>query len=68
MGNRDQPRFGRVLEMMVTAAGAYQVPAVCNDVTYQISTIHNTSLWCVVVEAITTENKISTLYLPAVDA
>ncbi|OIN53730.1 hypothetical protein BFL40_09640 [Pseudomonas costantinii] len=67
MGNRHQPRFCRVLEMMMTASGAHQIPAIRNDMTYQISAIHITSLWCVLVVTITTENKLSTLYLPAVD-
>ena len=43
------------------------IPTVRNDVTYQISAIHNTSLWCVLVVTITTKNKLSTLYLPTVD-
>jgi hypothetical protein len=67
MRNRHQPRFGRVFEVVVTASGAYQVPAIRNNVTYQISAIHSTSLWCVLVVTITTENKLSTLYLPTAD-
>jgi hypothetical protein len=67
MRNRHQARFRRVFEVMMTASGAHQVPAVRNNVTYQISAIHITSLWCVLVVTITTENKLSTLYLPTVD-
>jgi hypothetical protein len=67
MGNRHQPRFCRVLEVVMAASDAYQIPTVRNDVTYQISAIHNTSLWCVMVVTITTEMKLSTLYLPVVD-
>jgi hypothetical protein len=67
MWNRHQPRFSRVLEVMMTPSDTRQIPTVRNDVTYQISAIHNTSLWCVLVVTITTEKKLSTLYLPVVD-
>lgn len=46
MRNRDQPRFGRVLEVMMTAPNPHQIPTVCNDPAYQKSAIHNTSVWC----------------------
>lgn len=67
MGNRHQPRLCRVLEVVVTASYARQVPTVRNNVAYQISAIHNTSLWCVLVVTITTDLELSILYLPAVD-
>jgi hypothetical protein len=56
-----------MLEVVMTASDARQVPTVRNDVTYQISAIHSTSLWCVMVATITTGLKLSTLYLPVVD-
>jgi hypothetical protein len=31
MRNRDQPRFGRVLEVMVTASDTHQVPTIRNN-------------------------------------
>lgn len=40
--------------MVMTASDTRQVPAVRNDVTYQVATVHNTSLWCVLVVTITT--------------
>jgi hypothetical protein len=67
MRDGHQPRFGRVLEVVMAASGTYQIPTVCDDVTYQISAIHNTSLWCVLVVTITTKKKLSTLYPPTVD-
>ncbi|KFF43492.1 hypothetical protein JH25_06825 [Pseudomonas sp. BRG-100] len=67
MRNRDQTGLCPVLEVMMTAPDAHQIPTVCNDVTYQIAAIHITSLWCVLVVTITTEKKLSTLYLPMVD-
>jgi hypothetical protein len=45
MRDRHQPRLGRVLEVMVTASDSYQIPAVRNDLAYQKSAIHITSLW-----------------------
>lgn len=67
MRDRYQPRLCRVLEGVVTTPGAHQISTVCNDVTYQISAVHITSLWSVLVVTITTEEKLSILYLPAVD-
>jgi hypothetical protein len=67
MGDRHQPRFCRVLEVVVAAPDAHQVPAVRNDMSNQISAIHITSLWCVLVVTITTEIILSTLYLPMAD-
>ena len=67
MGNRHQPGLCRMLEVMMAAPDAHQIPAICNDVSYQISAIHSTSLWCVLVVTITTEIKLSTLYLPVLD-
>ena len=46
MRNRDQPRFGRELEVMMTASYTHQVPTIRNNLAYQESAIHNTSLWC----------------------
>lgn len=34
MGNSHQPRLGWVLEMMMAAPDARQVPAICNDMAY----------------------------------
>jgi hypothetical protein len=67
VGDGHQARLRRVLEVMMATPDAHQVPAVCDDVTYQVSAIHSTSLWCVLVVTITTENKLSTLYLPVFD-
>lgn len=36
-----------MFEMMVTAPDPHQIPAVCNDLADQISTVHITSLCCV---------------------
>jgi hypothetical protein len=41
-----QPRFGRMLEVMMAASDSYQIPAVRNELAYQKSAIHITSLWC----------------------
>ncbi|KRP46181.1 hypothetical protein TU73_09440 [Pseudomonas libanensis] len=57
MRDRYQPWLRRVLEMVMTAPDAYKIPTVCNDMTDQISTVHITSLWCVLVVTITTEKK-----------
>jgi hypothetical protein len=67
MGNRHQPRFCRMLEVVVAAPDPHQVPAVRDDMTYQISAIHSTSLWCVLVVTITTRIELSTLYPPSFD-
>lgn len=67
MRNRYQSRFCGVLEVVMAAPDAYQVPTIRNDMAYQITAIHNTSLWCVLVVTITTRVKLSTLYLPALD-
>jgi hypothetical protein len=47
MRNRNQSGFGRVLEVMVTPSNPHQVPTVRDDLAYQKSAIHITSLWCV---------------------
>jgi hypothetical protein len=44
--DRHQPRLGRVLEVVMAAPDSYQIPAVRNDLAYQKSAIHITSLWC----------------------
>jgi hypothetical protein len=41
-----QPRLCRVLEVVMTASDSNQIPAVRNDLAYQKSAIHITSLWC----------------------
>jgi hypothetical protein len=46
MRNRNQPRFGRVFEVMVATPDPHQVPPIRNNLAYQESAIHNTSLWC----------------------
>jgi len=35
-----------VLEVMMAASDSYQIPAVRNELAYQKSAIHITSLWC----------------------
>ncbi|KGU84551.1 hypothetical protein N005_14375 [Pseudomonas mediterranea CFBP 5447] len=46
MRNGDQSRLGRVLEMMVAAPNPHQVPTVRDELAYQKSAIHITSMWC----------------------
>lgn len=46
MRDRDQPRFGRVFEVMMTAPNPHQIPTVRNNLAYQKSAIHITSVWC----------------------
>lgn len=46
MRNCHKPRFGRVLEMMMATPDPNQIPAIRNDLAYQKSTIHITSVWC----------------------
>ena len=46
MRDGHQPRLGGVLEVVMTASDSYQIPAVRNDLAYQKSAIHITSLWC----------------------
>jgi hypothetical protein len=46
MRDRHQTRLGRVLEVVMTASDMYQIPTVRNDLAYQKSAIHITSLWC----------------------
>jgi len=46
MRNCHQPRFGRMLEVMVTTPDSNQLPAIHDDLAYQKTAIHITSLWC----------------------
>jgi hypothetical protein len=46
MRDSHQPRFGRVLEVVMAASDSYQIPAVRNELAYQKSAVHITSLWC----------------------
>jgi hypothetical protein len=44
--DRHQPGLGRMLEVMMAASDSHQIPAVRNELAYQKSAIHITSLWC----------------------
>jgi hypothetical protein len=46
MRDRHQARLGPMLEVMMAASDTYQIPTVRDDLAYQKSAIHITSVWC----------------------